>query len=646
MCGIFGVLEHAARTTPCATKLEQTARLLKHRGPDGQGVFRDRGIGLIHTRLSLVDLDPRSNQPFWDRSGRYCLVYNGELYDFAHLKSRLESHGIVFRTRSDTEVFLEALVHFGVDETLSQIEGMFAFGLYDAQERILVVARDRMGIKPCFVVQTQERFAFASSVRALQPWFTLRPNAMTISSFLQGSGGPTSGRSFFDNVEMLSPGSILEIQLGSCHVERRTYFRLADLADAQMASSQANLTAKEQIDRVDAALFHSVQSQLQADAPIGGFCSGGVDSSLVMAMAARVQQGLTIFHADVVGPLSECRAAKQLARYLKLDFKRVSIINDDFIDLMPMVTEHYGFPFTMHPNAVPLLKVSQLANQSGIKAVLCGEGADECFLGYPWLIPNFRASIRKLPKSAYQTLSRWMFELERKIRGKGKLPNVSIEDHQLVSRMLGQFERELGPPIDDNQDQLFVPGSNVRKIAERGILSYILRSLLHRNDSMGMAVGVETRFPFLNHQLMRLAVNLPDRAKIRFSPTALDWSHLFMRDKWILRQVATRYLPRELSHRKKIPFPTNAYKRLEVSSSFFVNSFVSDVFGLSRTRTAHLLHHASHSLKLRLLHLEVWGRLYFRGSTTDELSQSLRNHVSFPGEQTRQLAIAVQRKAA
>lgn len=646
MCGIFGILQHHASALPCLNKLERSGHAMQHRGPDGQGIFRRPGIGLVHTRLSLVDLDSRSNQPFWDSTGRYCLVYNGELYDFAKLRSRLEQKGIVFQTSSDTEVLLESLVHFGVDATLSQIEGMFAFGLYDTQQRKLTVARDRLGIKPCFVAHGSDFFAFGSTIRAIEPWLKLRPNVLAISAYLQGSGVPMSGRSFFDQVEMLAPGAILETVVDLDRVEHRTFFRLADLADQQLAESQKQLSVRQQIDRVESALFHSVASQMRADAPIGGLCSGGVDSSLVMAIAAQLRPGIAAFHADVAGPHSECAAAETVARTLRLDFHRVSVTDDDFLDLMPHVIDHYGHPFTICPNAVPLYRVAQLAHQAGIKAALCGEGADECYLGYPWLVPNVRAYIRHLPKIAYRTLTGWIYRRERHLRGKGNLPVVSFADRALVLGMQTQFERDLGPQPDTDQEQFDELSSDQRKLAHSGDLSFVLRSLMHRNDSMGMAHGLETRYPFLNNHCMRMAVNLPLRAKIRPSPTVLDWSHLFMQDKWILRQVAARYLPREISHRKKIPFPTGVNRRMEVAPEFFQASFVSDLFGLNALRTRHLLRSASHALRLRLLHLDLWGRLYFRGAAIDALGEQVRRHVSLPGRTVQTSTRPVIRKKA
>jgi asparagine synthase (glutamine-hydrolysing) len=183
-------------------------------------------------------------------------------------------------------------------------------------------------------------------------------------------------------------------------------------------------------------------------------------------------------------------------------------------------------------------------------------------------------------------------------------------------------------------------------MTQTGDLSFILRSLMHRNDTMGMAHGLETRYPFLSQPCMKLAVNLPHRAKIRLSPTALDWSHLFIQDKWILRQVAGRYLPREISHRKKIPFPTSVNRRLEVAPKFFQASFVSDLFGLNAPRTAYLIRSASHALRLRLLHLELWGRLYFRGASIPELGDQVRRHVCLPGRESPAPTLPVVRHKA
>jgi asparagine synthase (glutamine-hydrolysing) len=162
MCGIFGVIWHGSADVPDEHRLQRTARLLRHRGPDDTGIYADRGIGLVQTRLSLLDLSPRSNQPFWDKQRRYCLVYNGEIYNFKELRVEMEQQGIQFTTTSDTEVLLEGLINCGVEATLPKLEGMYAFALYDSLEKSLTLARDPFGIKPLFIYNGDYAFIFTS----------------------------------------------------------------------------------------------------------------------------------------------------------------------------------------------------------------------------------------------------------------------------------------------------------------------------------------------------------------------------------------------------------------------------------------------------------------------------------------------------
>jgi asparagine synthase (glutamine-hydrolysing) len=628
MCGIFGIMQHRASRPPDEGRLRETVRLMRHRGPDGEAIYTDVGIGLAHTRLSLVDLSERSSQPFWDRTRRYCLVYNGELYDYGGLKAQLERLGTVFRTTSDTEVLLEALIRWGVEKTLPQLEGMFAFGFYDAQEQRLVVARDRFGIKPLHVVEDDDLFAFASTVRALRPWHALRPDLLSVSSYLHGFGGPTTGNSFYEHVKIVPPGSILSVRRGG-RAEFARYFALGDLADAEQAESLARLKPVEFVDRVEEALLAGVKSQLCADAPVGAMCSGGVDSSLVVAMAARIHPDLTVFHADVVGPLSECSAAARVARHLNVNFRTIPVQDHHFVENMPAVMEHIGIPFARLPHAIPIALVSQLARSEGVKAVLCGEGADECFLGYPWLLPNVRAMVRQFPGQAYRTASFALRNWERKIRGKGPRTSFTPRDRQLLAGLYHGFELELGPDHVDAEPAI-LKFRDPRKVslASDAELSYGLRGLLHRNDTMGMAASIEARFPFLDSRVARLATNLPYRSKVRFSPWVFDWQHPFFRDKWVLRKVADRYLPADLSQRKKRGLPTNAFQRLRIADSYFLNSYTSNLFQLHRAATRHLLTGASYALKLRLLHLDLWGQVCIEGRSPSDVGQGLRSQVA------------------
>ena len=633
MCGIFGVVLHKTECYPPEHCLKETAALLEHRGPDGFGIHSEPGIGLVHTRLSLLDLSARSNQPFWDEQRHYCLLYNGEIYNFKDLRAELQHCGVQFKTNSDTEVLLESLLNWGVEATVTKLEGMFAFGLYDSVEKSLLLARDRFGIKPLFIYDSGDVFIFASEVKAMRPWVRLEPDVLSISGYLYGFSGPTKGFTFYKGVKFLDPGGLVRIRFGG-RAEYDSFSTLGDFVDQGEMDRLGQMGTEQLVDAVDEALNESVQSQLVADAPVGALCSGGIDSSVIMAIAARYHKDLAIFHANVVGPVSEYDAALRLAKHLKLDLKAVEVHDQDFIDEIPEVTEYFGHPFYPCPHSVPYLMVSKLVRRHNVKAVLSGEGADEYFLGYGYLSPDIRkwlnlrtilSSIKRLIKPPANA---GKFKYLGPAYVNGGDPNT---DCGLVAALHNRFE-VVGEALELRTSMPDQNGNGKYKSALKSLdlLHYNLRSLLHRNDSMGMAASIEARFPFLDSRLAKLAINMPYNLKIRFSPTTLDQSHYFFRDKWILRKVADRYLPLELSHRQKKPFPINAYapQRLGIASNYFRKSFIPELFNLSANEIQHLVDNASHNLKWKLLLLDVWAHISLHNLPNQPILAKLREHLS------------------
>ena len=616
MCGIFGVLQHRATARPPEAPLRETLRRLRHRGPDGCGLHADVGVALAHTRLSLVDLDERSNQPMWDSTGRYCLVYNGELYGYQDLRAELAGRGVRFRTTSDTEVLLEALVHLGVEKALDRVDGMFAFGLWDARDRSLVVARDRFGIKPLFIHVDPTSFLFASSVDAMRPWIELRPDPLTVSAFLHGFNGPTAGRSFYEGVRIVPPGGLVRVDLGG-RARFSQCLTLNELVDPEAAAELARRPRAQLVDEVEALLLESVESQLAADAPVGAFCSGGVDSSLIVAMAARMHGDLRIFHADIEGPLSERSAAEDLASHLGLELGVVPVTDRDFVEGIPDAVEHFCAPF-VNATLIPVHRVSRLVSEHQVKAVLTGEASDECYLGYPWLAPNIpdaaRRALRRLVPGFLGTSN-------------GEASNGGI-DPGLVEGLVNGFEADPGPEgFRAGETSSRYHATSAPGLTSNGELSYILRTLLYRNDTMGMASGIECRFPFLDRRLVTMSAHLPVDCKIRFSPIGWDPEHPFYRDKWIIRQIAARYLPTRLSHRKKGMFPTNAFQRMRIAEGFFEDSFTAELYGVSRARMGDVLAQATGHLRLRLMLLESWGHRCIRECPREALDARLAAHV-------------------
>ncbi len=621
MCGIFGICIRETEEHPCRDKLHRSAGLIGHRGPDAVGTHIDEHVALAQTRLSLLDPSSRSNQPLWDPTGRYCLIYNGEIYNFRVLRSELERRGVAFYTTSDTEVLLQCLIHDGVT-ALPRLEGMFAFAFYDTLSDTLLLSRDRFGIKPLFVYSDDKQLIFSSEIKAFGPWVRLDPDLLSISSFLQGFNGPTLGWTFYRNVRSVETGAFMRIQRGKI-IEEGKFFQLTQFSNPALREELNREPPRKIVDRMEELLFTSVQKHMIADAQVGALCSGGVDSSLIMAMAAKIHKNLAIFHANVRGVHSEYDAARALAQHLRLDLNTVDVGDSDFLDYMAKTTYHYGHPFYYHPNSVPFLLVTQLVHSHRVKAVLTGEGADECFLGYSHLPTEnlFRAYHRALNRA------RRVIQL---IPLLGR--QLWSDDSTMTSHVRGlhnRYEIEL-EQADTRRllDKQVLP-NDLKTI---DLLGYHLRTLLHRNDALGMAASIEARFPFLDHDLVAFAVNLPYRHKIH--PTlsaATELKHPFLRSKWVLRQVADRYLPRALSRRPKRGFPTNTYERMHISAKLFAKSWIAELFGLSAKGAQHLATRADQNLQLRLLHLEAWGRICLADESLEKVTSDIKPYIVIQG---------------
>jgi asparagine synthase (glutamine-hydrolysing) len=627
MCGIFGIIDHRGREAPPRERLERTAQRMRHRGPDAWGVHQTPSAGFAHTRLSLLDPDPRSGQPFWDENDRYCLVYNGEIYNFQRLRAELQRAGCCFRTTSDTEVLLAAILTWGVHNTVMKLEGMFAFACYDTLARTLVLARDRFGIKPLYVYDHPDRFLFSSAVRPLRQWLDLKPDLFTISSYLQGYSGPAAGFTFYQDVKSLPPATMVTVPAGG-PAKYEVYFDVSELPDRAYHEQLASRSSRQLIDQLETALRDSVKSQLIADAPVGALCSGGIDSSLIVAIAATMRPDLTVFHANVVGKTSEQHAALALAKHLGLNLRVVNVEDHHFIEGLPEVMAHYEQPFTFHPESIAYLMVSRMVHAHGHKAVLSGEGADELFLGYHQSVPK---------------LGEWLWR--RYFRAIGRTFRISTQNHtphsasrggfgisasdgHLVRGLHNRFERdqEIARIRSYCAHTMGLPDGE-REWSTLHQLTYGLRTLLHRNDTLGMAASVETRFPYLDASLVHFAVNLPARYKVCPAAAVCDRKHPFVRDKWILRKVADRYLPFSLSRRAKQGFPTDAFARMRIMPQVLEHSFVAELFGLTPANVNFLMQRAGHGLKLRLLHLDVWGHVCLRGISPDAVADRLKSRL-------------------
>lgn len=620
MCGIVGIRRFDDGSIDVGT-LTQMRDAVAHRGPDGRGLFIKPGVGFGHVRLAILDLSDRAAQPMTSRCGRFTVTYNGEIYNYRELARQVNRRGAHGRSTGDTQVLVEMISQQGLDATLPMLEGFFGLAVWDAQDRTLTLARDRRGIKPLYYKRTShDELHFASEMKSLIG-SGAEPDATALNAAILGQTTTWGPRTLYQGVKRVQPGEVITIN-GAGTTSRR-FFEPLDEIDVSMAADLREESDDAIIDRFEDAFQRSIDHRLISDAPVACLASGGVDSNLIAAMASRRIDDLTLYHAAVQHDC-ELPHARALARHLRLPLQVVEVTDADMIDELVAVTYHNDEPIIYHTNSVPFHQVCQRVSADGFKVVLTGEGSDEFFMGYPgaglarW-VKRYRSLLGLGQRLAHAAVPRAARVL---------MPRRADNRAELLRRMMFRADDELAIQDADRSLQHVCCRRERRELSMSLCLTQQhLSSLLHRNDRLAMAWGVESRFPFLGHDVTRLAVNLPGRAKIRSTWSLHDARHPFVMDKWCVRRLADRYLPRSLSVRPKKGFPVTLLNRLIIDPSFFRDGYLADYFGLSAKALEHLVSTSPRNWIGHLLLTEIWARLFLRHEAVASVQHDVRRGV-------------------
>jgi asparagine synthase (glutamine-hydrolysing) len=554
MCGIAGHVGPTAREL-----LPAMLGLLKHRGPDDSGIHAADDVGLGMTRLAIIDL-ATGRQPMSDESSRYWIVFNGEIYNFRQLRTELEARGRRFRTQSDTEVILHAYAVYG-EACVERLAGMFAFALWDATERRLFLARDRLGKKPLYYWQRERLFLFASEPKALlcHPAVGRAVDWSALHHYL-AFGYTPAARSIFDEIRKLPPAHTATFADG--RLTERCYWRLP----TAVASGGARVTPEESAAAIRRGLREAVRLRLESDVPLGVFLSGGVDSSAIVASMREVTTGriatFSVGFGRSAPSYDELPYARLVAQRFATDHHE-EILEPDVRALVPDIVRGFDEPFA-DSSAIPTYVVAQ-ATARHVKVALSGIGGDETFAGYPrylglrvsalharlprWLRRAARELASRLPDSG--SSRNWADWARRFTAEPDAAPGERyigwtrfFGDAQLELLAAPALARHLGPGVDELQRRAFAAGADgdpVDGAFRVDLAAYLPDDLLAMADRMSMASSLEVRAPFCDHRLIEESLRLSPRAKMPGG-----------RLKGLLKRAFAGVLPDEiLTHRKQ-----------------------------------------------------------------------------------------------
>lgn len=572
MCGITGY--YSPNKLFSEAELHVMMNALEHRGPDAIGYYMDAFIGFGHRRLSILDLSDAANQPMFSHCGRYVMIYNGEVYNYREIATELKSNKpqIHFKTTSDTEVILEAFAHWG-ENFVQKLNGMYAIAIYDIQEKELLMYRDRIGVKPIYYYWDGANFVFASELKALKKLkskIDLKINVVAINEFLH-LGYIPEPHSIYEHIKKMPAGTFLKIKGKALSIF--SYWKADDMIKPQVENDFN--TAKKTLTEL---IESSVNYRMISDVPFGTFLSGGIDSSLVTAVAQKFSdKPVNTFSIGFKDEKhNESGFAKNVANYLKTKHHEFIITEKEAIALANKLTSIYDEPFS-DSSAIPTLIVSKLAREH-VKMTLSGDGGDELFMGYgayQWakrLENPFVKSLRK-------PVARGLLKLSSKYKRVGELlayddettkkSHIFSQEQYLFSRQEikaltnPEFQKDI--ILKENYNTLTRTLLPEEEQALFDINYYLKDDLLVKVDRASMHYSLETRVPLLDYRIVEFALNLSTDLKIKNGES-----------KYLLKQVLYDYVPKEFFNRPKWGFSIPLVKWLKNELLFLMDNYLSE----------------------------------------------------------------------
>lgn len=599
MCGIAG--EYVATGTIDMLYLSRAKNEIARRGPDDSDiVVLDNGrVGLVHTRLAIIDLNVRSRQPMSSSTGRTWISFNGEIYNYKDLKKQLTVQGVEFRTESDTEVILAAYEKWGLP-FVSMLDGIFAFALWDSSERVLLLARDRIGVKPLYFWHDAKRLVFGSVPRAIlcHPALSPQLDKEGIAQYLTFGYCPTPSTGIVQ-IRRLPPGTIWKVCAddvvnGSCV----TYWRPKFTNEILDAEDARKLVEKEVTD--------AVKRELVSDVPVGVFLSGGIDSSIVAATASESYEGT--LHTFTLGfdeaSKDERKFAADVANFLGTEHHVRTLTKPDFIPYLLKYVECYDEPF-YDSSGIACIAVSELARSMGVKVVLSGDGGDEIFVGYPRYedVKQYadKLAIRCIPLRSLKRrliVGRYV-DLLGLFNGRNRMALLNYSPQKRAEAYLAPYFGQCDSVLQGAQ------------LAD--IMTYLPDDILTKMDRASMYNGVEVRVPLLNYRVVEAALRVGEHI------------HYKNRErKWLLRKVGSRVLPSSfLGLRKKgfsIPIKQWLDEQIIRCASRIISNGMLVASGVFRRVGVECLIRGryQHAVWL-LMAAELWMRKWFNGEDVVEL---------------------------
>ena len=537
MCGITGFINNKSDKENIIKRMSER---IKHRGPDGEGIYTDDNVALAHRRLSIIDINA-GKQPMYNEDNSLVVIFNGEIYNYLELRDELKKKKHKFKTHSDTEVLLHGYEEYG-NNLPKHLRGMFAFAIYDIKKKTMFLARDNFGIKPLYYAMFNDTFMFASEIKCFleHPDFKKELNEELIGPYLSFSFTPTE-ETFFKGVYRLEPGCSLFYKNGKFKIER--YYKLE--------FKEKEISYNDAVKKISETMKDSVSHHLLADVEVGSFLSSGIDSSYIVSLAHPSKTYTVGYNKE---RYSEIDLAKDLALKLNIDNKSKIITKDEYMKIIPDVMYYMDEP-TSDPASVALYFVASLASKD-LKVVLSGEGADEFFGGYN----TYREEVdykfyNKIPLFIRRAISKVCSFLPE-VRGinflvrRGK---TLEEDYIGVNKVFSEKESNKvlkkkrtikNSDITKKVFDEFKDESNIVKMQAIDINFWLIKDILQKADRMTMANSLEGRVPFVDKEVFKVASSLP-----------IDYKVSKINTKLALRDAAKEVIPNESYKKKKLGFP-------------------------------------------------------------------------------------------